>query len=262
MPEKQTIDEIKAQLKQEYVEDSYLDALKNDQRAGVQRLLKQYENKIQREFEELQKYITMSVYENELRYQGIEMIAGVDEVGRGPLAGPVIAAAVILPADCWLFGIDDSKKLSESKKLYYYGEIRKHAIGIGIGMCTSDEIDRLNIYRATQLAMERAIDNLNGLPQHLLLDAMKLPNVPISQTSIIKGDSKCVSIAAASIIAKVTRDAYMRRLGQLHPQYGFDRHVGYGTKEHLEAVELHGTIPEHRKSFEPIKSKLQGNAAV
>lgn len=253
--EKYTIDEIKHLLQQDIVEDSFLEKLREDSRSGVQRLIRQYDNKIQKEYDEFQKFITMSIYENELRYNGIEVIAGVDEVGRGPLAGPVVAAAVILPADCWLFGIDDSKKLSEARRLYFYEEIKKYATGIGIGICTSEEIDRLNIYEATKLAMERAIAQLPCQPQHLLLDAMNLPRVHIAQTSIIKGDAKSVSIAAASIVAKVTRDAYMKELGEKYPNYGFERHVGYGTKEHLQAIEEHGIIDEHRKSFEPIRSK-------
>ena len=254
--EKYTVDEIKKILQQDVVDEAFIEQLKMDERTGVQKLVKQYENKIQKEYDEFQKFITMSIYENELRYSGVELIAGIDEVGRGPLAGPVVAAAVILPTDCWLFGIDDSKKLSETKRLYFYEEIKKHAISIGVGVCTSQEIDQLNIYEATKMAMERAISQLNPKPQHLLLDAMTLPNIDIPQTSIIKGDSKSVSIAAASIIAKVTRDAYMKQLGQKYPNYGFERHMGYGTKEHLLAIESNGIISEHRKSFEPIRSKF------
>lgn len=254
MVDKYKVDEIKKLLQQDVVDDKLLDDLKEDPRSSVQKLLKQYENKIQKEYDEFQKFITMSIYENELRYSGIELIAGVDEVGRGPLAGPVIAAAVILPADCWLFGIDDSKKLSEAKRLYFYQEIKKHAISIGVGMCTSAEIDQYNIYEATKIAMERAIHSLNPKPQHILLDAMKLERINVNQTGIIKGDSKSVSIAAASIIAKVTRDAYMKKLGFEYPEYGFERHVGYGTKEHLLAIENHGIIAEHRRSFEPVRS--------
>ncbi|MDE5978341.1 MAG: ribonuclease HII [Turicibacter sp.] len=253
--EKYTIDELKKILQQEVVDEAFIEQLKSDERSGVQKLIKQYENKVQKEYDEFQKFITMSIYENELRYSGVELIAGVDEVGRGPLAGPVVAAAVILPTDCWLFGIDDSKKLSEAKRLYFFEEIKKYAISIGVGICTSQEIDQLNIYNATKLAMERAIAKLDPKPEHLLLDAMALSNVNIPQTSIIKGDAKSVSIAAASIIAKVTRDTYMKRLGQEYPAYGFERHVGYGTKEHLNAIEENGIISEHRKSFEPIRSK-------
>lgn len=250
-----TIEAIKQLLDSPLVDPDTVDELRKDTRIGVQKLLTRYDNKVQKEYLDLQKYVTMSVFENELRYQGIDLIAGVDEVGRGPLAGPVIAAAVILPADCWLFGIDDSKKLSESKRLYFYEEIQKHAIAIGVGTCTSQEIDQHNIYQATKLAMERAVGALQVKAQHLLLDAMELPNIPLPQTPIIKGDARSVSIAAASIIAKVTRDAYMGDLAKSHPEYGFDRHVGYGTKDHLEALEQHGIIPDHRRSFEPIKSK-------
>ena len=258
MVEKYTINQIKEILNQDFVDDQLIEQFKLDSRVGVQKLIKQYDHKIQRQYDELQKFVTMSVYENELRYNGTEFIAGVDEVGRGPLAGPVVAAAVILPSDCWLFGIDDSKKLSEAKRIYFYDEIKKYAIDIGVGVCTCKEIDEHNIYQATQLAMERAIDNLKCVPEHLLVDAIELPSIPISQTPIVKGDSTSVSIAAASIIAKVTRDAYMRRLGKEYPQYGFERHVGYGTKEHLKAIEIYGIIEEHRKGFEPIKSRFKG----
>ena len=253
--EKLTIQEVKARLQGDLVDESFVESLRQDPRAGVQKCLKQYENRIQREYDELQKYMTMSLYENELRYQGTEMIAGIDEVGRGPLAGPVVAAAVILPADCWLFGLDDSKKLSETRRLHFYDEIVKHALGIGIGVCSSEEIDRYNIYRATQMAMERAVAQLELQPQHLLLDAMSLPGSSVPQTPIIKGDSRSVSIAAASVIAKVTRDRYMQELAKDYPQYGFAQHVGYGTKQHLEALAAHGITREHRKSFEPVKSQ-------
>ena len=250
------IQEVKQLLEADHVDEVMLMSLRKDERAGVVKLLKQYDKRIEKEYDELQKFITMSVYENQLRYQGVEFIAGIDEVGRGPLAGPVVAAAVILPADCWLFGIDDSKKLSESKRLYFYEEIKKHAVAISVGVCTREEIDEYNIYEATKVAMERAIHDLDVVPQHLLLDAMTLERVAIEQTPIIKGDSKSVSIAAASIIAKVTRDQYMKQLGKQHPEYGFERHMGYGTKEHLQALETHGVISEHRHSFEPIRSMI------
>ncbi len=256
MVENLKVEEIKQLLQQDNVDEIVLDQLKEDPRASVAKLVKQYEKRIEKEYDELQKFVTMSVYENQLRYTGIEHVAGVDEVGRGPIAGPVIAAAVILPADCWLFGIDDSKKLSEAKRLYFYEEIKKHATAIGVGICTREEIDTHNIYEATKIAMERAIAKLQVTPQHVLLDAMSLERVELPQTPIIKGDSKSVSIAAASIIAKVTRDAYMKNLGQKYPAYGFERHMGYGTKEHLLALEAHGPIDEHRQTFEPVRSML------
>lgn len=254
------VDEIKVLLQQNAGDESLIEQLKLDPRIGVQKLIKQYESEMDRQYDELQKYITMSVYENELRYNGIELIAGVDEVGRGPLAGPVVAAAVILPSDCWLFGIDDSKKLSIARRQYFYEEIKKHAVSIGIGFSSSEEIDQHNIYQATCLAMERAVANLNQQVEHLLLDAMKLPQLDIAQTPIIKGDCKSISIAAASIVAKVTRDEYMRQLGTKYPYYGFEQNVGYGTKVHLQAIEQFGITSEHRMSFEPIKSKYSVNS--
>ena len=138
--EKYTVDEIKKILQQDVVDEAFIEQLKMDERTSVQKLVKQYENKIQKEYDEFQKFITMSIYENELRYSGVELIAGVDEVGRGPLAGPVVAAAVILPTDCWLFGIDDSKKLSETKRLYFYEEIKKHAISTALTLAASASV--------------------------------------------------------------------------------------------------------------------------
>lgn len=187
--------------------------------------------------------------ERELWRRGLTRIAGVDEVGVGPLAGPVVAAAVILPVGINLSGIDDSKKIGPRERARLAEEIHSIAPAVAVGVVDVQEVDRLNVYRAALEAMRRAVQQLPIAPEQLLVDARHIPAVSVSQTSIIKGDSKSYSIAAASIIAKVSRDAMMREIDQLYPQYGFAQHMGYGTKAHLLALERHGPSPVHRRSF-------------
>ena len=184
---------------------------------------------------------------------GFSLIAGVDEVGRGPLAGPVVAAAVILPQNCKIKGLNDSKKIPKKKHEEIFQIVKENALAIGIGIMDNHVIDQVNIYEATKLAMKEAISQLEPQPEHLLIDAMKL-DLPISQTSIIKGDANSLSIAAASIIAKVTRDKIMDNYDQEFPGYDFSQNAGYGTAKHLEGIEKHGFTPIHRTSFEPIKT--------
>jgi len=192
----------------------------------------------------------MKEFETELYNNGINFIAGIDEVGRGPLVGPVVTAAVILPKDFYDERINDSKKLTEKKRELLYDVIMENAISVGIGISTEDVIDEINILNATKRAMLEAVNNLNVKPEHLLIDAVKL-NTDIPQTSIIKGDAKSESIAAASIIAKVTRDRMMVELDKIHPEYDFKHNKGYGTKKHIEAIRKYGIIKEHRKTFAP-----------
>ncbi len=193
----------------------------------------------------------MLEYESELYKNGIELIGGIDEVGRGPLVGPVVAACVILPSGYKNIEIKDSKKLSEKKRENLYDEIYKTALGIGIGIISPQRIDEINIYEATKEAMIEAIENCNTRPEYLLIDAMKLDaNIPTM--SIIKGDSLSQSIAAASIIAKVTRDRYMKTLHLEYPEYNFIKNKGYGTKEHIEAIKKYGITKYHRLSFRPV----------
>lgn len=192
----------------------------------------------------------MKEYENELYQKGIELVAGVDEVGRGPLVGPVVCACVILPKDYFNEQINDSKKISEKKREKLYDIIMKDAISVGIGMSSEKVIDEINILEATKLAMKEAIKNSKVKPEHVLIDAVKL-DIDIPSTSIIKGDAKSQSIAAASIIAKVTRDRMMDELDKKYPQYLFKKNKGYGTKAHIEAIRQYGIIPEHRKTFAP-----------
>lgn len=189
-------------------------------------------------------------FEKQLYLQGYELIAGVDEVGRGPLAGPVIAAAVILPRDCKIKNLNDSKKLSPQKREELYLEIKAKAIGIGLGRVGQADIDRLNIWQANLLAMKMAVEALSLEPDFLLIDGPRhRVKLPIEQKGITGGDGKCASIAAASIIAKVTRDRLMVKYHEKYPEYGFDRHKGYGTRLHFERLAKYGPCPIHRKSF-------------
>lgn len=192
----------------------------------------------------------MKEFETELYNNGINFIAGIDEVGRGPLVGPVVTAAVILPKAFYDERINDSKKLTEKKRELLYDVIMENAISVGIGISSEDVIDEINILNATKRAMLEAVNNLSVKPEHLLIDAVKL-NTDIPQTSIIKGDAKSESIAAASIIAKVTRDRMMIELDKIHPEYDFKHNKGYGTKKHIEAIRKYGIIKEHRKTFAP-----------
>lgn len=198
-------------------------------------------------------------YEKELWDNGINNIAGVDEVGRGPLIGPVVTACVILPHDFKLEGLNDSKKLSEKKREEYYDYIIENALSVSVGMMDEKVIDDVNIYEATKLAMYQAINNSKIKPDHVLIDAMKLEELDIPSTSIIKGDAKSISIAAASVIAKVTRDRMMIELDEKYPMYGFKSHKGYPTKKHVEAIEKYGLIDGYRKTFKPISTMFEVN---
>jgi len=190
-------------------------------------------------------------YEHELKEKGKKLIAGVDEVGRGPLIGPVVAAAVILPDNFKLDGLTDSKKLSEKKREQYYEIIKKEAISIGVGIISEKRIDEINIYEATKEAMKEAISNLTTEPEHILIDAMPL-DLEIETTSIIKGDLLSISISAASVIAKVTRDHMLYDIDKEYPMYDLKNNKGYGTKKHLEAIKQYGITKYHRLSFKPV----------
>jgi len=210
--------------------------------------------KIQEKEEHLkEKLIQMKIYENELYEKGICIVAGVDEVGRGPLAGPVVAACVVLPENFSVLGIDDSKKVPEKKREALYSEIIKEALAFGVGIVDNKIIDEINILEATKLAMKIAINEVNrkleGKLEHILIDALTLKNVAIPQTGIIKGDTKSVSIAAASIVAKVIRDNMMRDFHLEYPFYAFDRNKGYGTLLHYEGLKKEGYCDIHRKTF-------------
>ncbi len=198
---------------------------------------------------EKQRLFTLTHYERRAGELGYNRIAGIDEVGRGPLAGPVVAAAVILPENADLPGIDDSKKLSPRQRLQLFGLIRRQAVAVGLASVCQQVIDRVNIYQATLMAMYQAVAYLDPPPNYLLIDALKLPKLNLPQMPIIKGDAASISIAAASIIAKVVRDQLMEKLDEVYPQYGFAQHKGYGTLIHRQALARHGLCPLHRRSF-------------
>lgn len=199
----------------------------------------------------------LSRYETELKSQGVNVIVGLDEAGRGPLAGPVVAAACMLPSELYSFGFDDSKKLSEQQREYFFAKLTTDIhVDYGIGIAENVEIDRHNILRATFLAMQRAINGLKAKPEVILIDGHLAPSFGIPTIPIVKGDSKSVSIAAASILAKVTRDRIMNQWDEKFPQYGFKEHKGYGTAKHLKALHSYGPCSIHRTTFEPIKNFL------
>ncbi len=230
-----------------------LELLKSENRPNNKNLIK----KLNLYIKSLDNY----KYERELINKGITLIAGVDEVGRGPLVGPVVAACVILPIDFNLDGLTDSKKLSEKKRDYYFEEIKKQAISYGIGIVSERRIDEINIYEATKEAMIMAINNCSVRPDYVLTDAMKL-DLDIPVKPIIKGDLRSITISAASVLAKVTRDRMMYELDDRYPMYDFRNNVGYPTKKHLEAINKYGIIKEHRKSYGPVKEYIATKKSV
>ena len=252
-----TIKEIKERLASiQRLDDPLLTELEQDSRSGVIQAIAKRKREIQKRLDEDERLEGMLAYEKECYARGMELIAGVDEVGRGPLAGPVVAAAVILPKACKIPGLNDSKKIPKSKHKEIYEAVLQNAIAIGIGAKDNQVIDQVNIYEATKLAMMEAIGQLEPQPQHLLIDAMRL-DLPISQTSIIKGDANSLSIAAASIVAKVTRDQMMEEFDKEYPGYDFAQNAGYGTAKHLAGLDKLGVTPIHRRSFEPVKSMCE-----
>lgn len=254
-----TIKDIKEALAQiDCLDDDRWDLYTSDIRIGVQKAIVQRKKAIQAEIDEDVRLETMLRYEKELYQKGYQAIAGIDEVGRGPLAGPVVTACVILPKDCKIRHLNDSKKIPKKHHEEIYEEVLARALGVGIDIVDNDTIDRVNIYEATKLGMLQAIEQMKGevtKPDYLLIDAMQL-DTPIPQLSLIKGDANSLSIAAASIVAKVTRDRMMAEYAKEYPGYAFDKNVGYGTKDHLAGLKQYGVTPIHRKSFEPIKSML------
>ncbi len=223
--------------------------LSHDPREGVRKLYQQCCRLESLNDKERLRLKHLRIYEDDANRQGFNHIAGVDEAGRGPLAGPVVAAAVIMPKELDITGIDDSKKLSPAKREKLSREIKEKALCWSVGISSVQEIDSLNILRASLLAMQRAVTTLRIVPDYILVDAVTIPGLGTLQLPIIKGDGKSVSIAAASIIAKVTRDKMMETIDREFPYYGFARHKGYGTADHLDALKKHGLCPLHRKTF-------------
>ena len=236
----------------------FLDKLKSDERASVQKLVISYENKKVREAKELVRLGELNKYEESIYEQGYNFIAGIDEAGRGPLAGPLVIASVILPKGSLFLGLNDSKKVAEKRRKELFCEIKEKAIAFNVEIVSAKIVDELNIYQATLQGMKRSLLSLETKPDFALIDAMPLTNMTFSTISLVHGDSLSASIAAASIIAKVTRDDIMAKLHEEYPEYGFLSNKGYGTKEHMEAIEKYGATPEHRLSYEPLKSITSG----
>lgn len=254
---KLTIAQIKSLLYEQQVDPTVINSLQHDKRKGVQKLLQSYRRQQQKEKDLKERFAAMTQFEKKCRQAGYHMIAGIDEAGRGPLAGPVVAAAVILPPAFELLGLNDSKQLSEARRLEYATYIKENAVSYGIGMVGHDQIDTLNILQATKQAMKQALLSLKPAADYVLIDAVTLSNLPMPFQSINKGDERSISIAAASILAKVTRDKWMRKIHQEYPMYEFASNMGYGTKQHLNALEEYGISPYHRKSFAPVKKYLK-----
>lgn len=232
--------------------DAHFSLLRSDTRKGVIQAISQWEKKLQRKQLAEEQFQERLQYEKKIWDTGKMHVAGIDEVGRGPLAGPVVAAAIVLPSDFHVLGVNDSKQLSAVKREELFQEIKEAAIAIGIGVVSAGVIDQINIYEASKKAMIQAVEELTITPDHLLIDAMRLP-LSIPQEKIIKGDAHSISIGAASIIAKVTRDRMMMDYDKAYPGYGFAKNAGYGTKEHLAGLKQQGPSPIHRLSFAPVR---------
>ncbi|MCH4165630.1 MAG: ribonuclease HII [Lentilactobacillus diolivorans] len=254
---KLTISDIKKILKEtRSLNDPLFAKFSHDSRKGVQMAIQSAKTRIQAQQRRLAAFEHRFKYERELWHKGIHYIAGVDEVGRGPLAGPVVAAAAILPKDFDLIDVNDSKQLTPEKRLSLAPIIRKEALCVSIGLVSNEKIDQFNIYQATRMAMKQAIESLSPSPEEIIVDAMQI-NVPIDQIRLIKGDAKSISVSAASVVAKVYRDQLMDDYAKIYPQYDFHHNAGYGTAKHLAALKKYGPTPIHRRSFSPVQKFLQ-----
>ncbi|MBQ5419949.1 MAG: ribonuclease HII [Selenomonas sp.] len=253
-----TIKQVEALFAEQKITEEFLTLCRNDGRKAIGTLVRRYE----RQQQERQRVAELYNYERQFWAKGCEFVAGVDEAGRGPLAGPVSVAAVILPHELYLPKINDSKKLSAKVRDELYDEIMDKALAIKTALVDAKTIDRVNIYQATINGMYESIFGLAQEPQAVLIDAVKLDNLPMVSESIIKGDAKSASIAAASIIAKVNRDRLMDEYDKQYPEYGFAQHKGYGTAQHIEALKKYGPCPIHRLSFEPIRSMVDRQTGV
>ena len=245
----ESIQEIKERFKNTPIQElpTFCEIYRADERKGVQKLVEQGHKRIAALEKEKERLKQMREFERE--YEHLGYICGIDEVGRGPFAGPVVAGAVILPPDCEILYVNDSKQLSEKMREQLYDEIMEKAVSVAVGYASPQRIDEINILQATYEAMREAVSKLAVTPQILLNDAVTIPQITIPQVPIIKGDAKSISIAAASIVAKVTRDRLMREYDKIMPEYGFASNKGYGSKEHIEAIKKYGPTPIHRRSF-------------
>lgn len=246
-----SIVEIKAELNNCSYEglNDFVNLYSDDTRAGVIKLVESALKKLDKHNKEIQRLEQITQYEKKYQSIGVEYVGGIDEVGRGPYAGPVVTACVILPVGCKIEGINDSKKLSLKKREELFEIIKEKAVSVGVGIVDNYEIDELNILQATYKAMRIAVNNMDIKPQQLLVDAVTIPDIDIPQEAIIKGDAKSISIGAASIVAKVIRDRMMAEYAKKYPQYGFETNVGYGSKYHEEAIRKYGLCDIHRRSF-------------
>ena len=252
----ETVKQIKTRLTQlTTIDDPYVQSLQADPRKGVQQALQQFKRRLNRLAVARVAFQRRFRYENALWSRGCQYVAGMDEVGRGPLAGPVVTCAVILRPDFDLIGVTDSKQLTRHEREKLYLRIVNEAVEVSIAVNDREAIDRLNIYGATQDAMIRAVRQLHHQPGHLIVDAVPL-QIAIPQTTLIKGDQKSISVAAASIVAKEYRDHLMRDYDRVYPGYGFAENMGYGTREHLAGLAAHGVTPIHRRSFRPVQEYL------
>ncbi|TMN23562.1 ribonuclease HII [Lentibacillus cibarius] len=254
--EQQSIAVLKQLFEADELNETYINQLKSDERKGVQKLIERYEQKKLKEKALEDNFLRMSRYEQKHYANGCDFIAGIDEAGRGPLAGPVVAAAVILPRDFKLLGLNDSKQLNEQTREKYFTIIKNEAVSYGVSVIDNQKIDEINIYEATKLAMYDAVQQLDPAPEHILTDAVSLERLSCTSEAITKGDQESVSIAAASILAKVTRDHFMKELHEQYPAYGFSSNMGYGTKQHLNMLAEQGISPYHRKSFTPVRNAI------
>lgn len=253
---KNTVKEIRNLLKQVHaIDDPLLRRFATDNRKGVQQAIQSTKHRLKRQQAALTAFKKRFIYEKKLWAQGNKYVAGMDEVGRGPLAGPVVTCAVILKPDFDLVGVTDSKQLTRHERESLYLRIVDEAVEVSIAVNDREVIDQINIYAATKQAMLRSVANLHHQPSHLIVDAVPL-NTSIPQTTLIKGDQKSISVAAASIVAKEYRDHLMRDYDRLYPQYGFAQNMGYGTAQHLQALKQYGLTPIHRHSFAPVKKYL------
>lgn len=252
-----SIAEIKARIGAEIFTEAEWEAWQADSRKGVQQLIQRRKRLLEKRQAKLEAFEARLTYERQLHQAGYSLIAGVDEVGRGPIAGPVVAAAVILPMDLsakeWI-EINDSKTLSFAQREQYAQFIQSEALAYQIVEVSNKQIDQLNILNATKLAMQQALAELTPKPDYALIDAVTVPNLTIPQQAIIKGDQRSLSIAAASIIAKVHRDHWMMQLAERYPEFQFEQNMGYGTPAHIEALHHYGVTPYHRQSFAPVPS--------
>ncbi|WP_126426283.1 ribonuclease HII [Brevibacillus marinus] len=255
--ETMTIMEIRTYVNQlEEVPPQLIEKLLADSRRGVAAIGRQLAARAAREERERARWLAMTAYERRFRAEGKQWVYGIDEVGRGPLAGPVVACAVALPEQFSLPGLDDSKKVPPALREAYYDVIMRDALRVGIGIVSAERIDEINILEATREAMKLAVADAGGEPDICLIDAVHIPDFSYEQFPIVGGDGKSVSIAAASIVAKVTRDRLMAEYAKLYPEYGFDKHAGYATAEHLRALAQYGPCPIHRRTFGGVKELL------